>query len=178
MAKLNRRTFEAEPELDPSTPDAEDEQNGAAAPPDDPVMSAIEQMKDEGDLLKLKAWIDQVQSSLDELRGTFEEKAAALVAALGLSVPPAAKAAAARVVVRTAPKTREPKGIGSGGVAETAARIVAHMRRNKMKDATRSKLALPLDLSAAQASAALKYAIEADMLTRQGERGSARYNLP
>jgi hypothetical protein len=180
MAKQTRRSPEPAPEFDPPTDDAEEQPNGAAYVSDDPALQAIEQMKEEADLLKLKAWLEQVQIALDDLRAVFAERATALVSALGLSVPPAQAPTVDRVGEGAAAKPRavESNGAGGGAIAGAAVRIVNHMKRNKMKDAPRSKLQTPLDLSDGQIKAALKYAVDARMLTKQGDRRSTRYNLP
>jgi hypothetical protein len=180
MAKLTRRAPEHDSAFDPTTDDPEEQPNGATQVHDDPVLQAIEQMKEEPDLLKLKAWLEQVQLALDDLRTVFAERATALVSALGLSVPPAQEPTVDRVVERAAVKPRavESNGAGGGAIADAAVRVVNHMKRNKMKDAPRSKLQTPLDLSEGQIKAALKYAVDARMLTKQGDRGSTRYNLP
>jgi hypothetical protein len=110
----------------------------------------------------------------------FAERATALVSALGLSVPPAQGPTVDRVGDGAAakPQAVESNGAGGGAIADAAERIVNHMKRNKMKDAPRSKLQTPLDLSDGQIKAALKYAVDARMLTKQGDRRSTRYNLP
>ena len=177
MAKLTRRSPEPATEFDPPTDDAEEKPNGAAHVPDDPALQAIEQMKEEADLLKLKAWLEQVQLALDDLRAVFAERATALVSALGLSVPPAQGPTVDRAGEGAPAKPRAVESNG-GAIADAAVRIVNHMKRNKMKDAPRSKLQTPLDLSDGQIKAALKYAVDARMLTKQGDRRSTRYNLP
>ena len=178
MAKSTRRAPEPDLESDPTAEDAEEPTNGAGPFTEDPALQAIEQMKEEPDLLKLKAWLEQVQSALDDLRGVFEERATALVSALGLALPAPKAPTVAPVGEKAAGKPQAVKSKSGGALADAAGRIVDHMSRHKMKDVPRSKLQAPLALSGGQLAVALKYAVDARMLTKRGERGSTRYNLP
>jgi hypothetical protein len=180
MAKPTRRAPEPDLEFDPTANDAEEQTNGAGHLAEDPALQAIEQMKEEPDLLKVKAWLEQTQSALDDLRAVFSERATALVLALGLSVPaPAAEAQTVKPLIKeAAARPRAVKSKSSGALANAAERIVDHMNRNKMKDVPRSKLQAPLALSEGQLKAALKYAVDTRLLTKRGDRGSTRYNLP
>lgn len=76
------------------------------------------------------------------------------------------------------PSARRLRGGGDGsGAAENAARIVAHMKAEKLKNVGRGALMLALGLSDASASAALKHAVGSGLLTKEGERRGTVYAL-